>query len=87
MIGLDWRNQVAGTWDRLGEVGVQGNLDPVLLFAKPEVFLKQAQEILEAVGAKPGFIFNLGHGILPETPVDHVMALVDFVHAWKPSPR
>ena len=40
------------------------------------------QKILQQVGAKPGFIFNLGHGILPETPVDHVMALVDFVHEW-----
>lgn len=83
VIGLDWRQPIAELWPRLGPVAVQGNLDPVLLFAEPEVFLAQARRILEAVGDRPGFIFNLGHGILPETPVDHVLALVDFVHGWK----
>ncbi|MFO1463980.1 MAG: uroporphyrinogen decarboxylase [bacterium] len=83
VIGLDWRVDMAKTWSSLGEVAVQGNFDPVLLFSKPEAFLPEVRKLLEAVGSKPGFIFNLGHGILPETPVDHVMALVDFVHAWK----
>jgi uroporphyrinogen decarboxylase len=83
VIGLDWRVDIASAWDRLANVGVQGNLDPVLLFAEPKVFLAEAQRILESVGSRPGFIFNLGHGILPETPVEHVMELVDFVHGWK----
>lgn len=82
VIGLDWRVDIAREWKRLGDVAVQGNFDPVLLFAKPEVIRAEARKILEAVGSRPGFIFNLGHGILPETPVDHVTALVDFVHAW-----
>ncbi len=83
VIGLDWRVDIAKAWDRLGNVAIQGNLDPVILFSKPEVIFEEARKILEAVGSKPGFIFNLGHGILPETPVDHVMALVDFVQGWK----
>lgn len=83
VISLDWRVDIAQAWDQLGEVAIQGNLDPALLFSKPAVFLKEAERILSAVGSRPGFIFNLGHGILPETPVDHVMALVDFVHDWK----
>jgi len=83
VIGLDWRVDLASTWKGLGEVAVQGNLDPAILFSKPEVIRAEARKILDAVGEKPGFIFNLGHGILPETPVDHVLDLVDFVHGWK----
>lgn len=85
VIGLDWRVDIRSTWDRLGkDVGVQGNLDPKVLFSEPEVIRAEAKKILDAVGSRPGFIFNLGHGILPETPVDHVIDLVDFVHQWKP---
>ncbi len=83
VIGVDWRVDIAQAWQELGDVAIQGNLDPVLLFSKPEVFLAETKRVLEAVGSKPGFIFNLGHGILPETPVDHVMALIDFIHEWK----
>ncbi len=83
VIGLDWRMPISETWSQLGTVAVQGNLDPVLLFAEPKVFLGEAERILREVGGRPGFIFNVGHGILPETPVDHVIALVDFVHRWK----
>lgn len=82
VIGLDWRVDIAQARRQLGDVAVQGNFDPVLLFSKPDVIRAEARKILEAAGSKPGFIFNLGHGILPETPVDHVMALVDFVHSW-----
>jgi len=82
VIGVDWRTDIKKAWDDLGDVGVMGNLDPVILFSKPEVIFKEAEKILKKVGSRPGFIFNLGHGILPETPVDHVMALVDFVHEW-----
>lgn len=83
VIGMDWRMDPKLTWESLGQVAVQGNLDPVILFSKPEVILKEAEKILQVIGSKPGFIFNLGHGILPETPVDNVMALVDFVHGWR----
>ncbi len=83
VIGLDWRMDIGPTWERLGDVAIQGNLDPVILFSDLDVIRAEAKKILDAVGHKPGFIFNLGHGILPETPVDHVMALVDYVHEWK----
>ncbi|MBV8356615.1 MAG: uroporphyrinogen decarboxylase [Deltaproteobacteria bacterium] len=81
VIGLDWRVDLGEAWHRLGsEVGVQGNLDPVALFADIPEIKRRAGEILEQAGGRPGHIFNLGHGILPETPVDHVIALVDMVH-------
>ena len=81
VIGLDWRVDLAQAWARLGyDVGVQGNLDPVALFAEPAEIRRRARAILDQAGGRPGHIFNLGHGILPETPVDHVIALVDAVH-------
>jgi len=81
VIGLDWRMPLDEGWRRVGhEVGVMGNLDPVALFANQPELLKRAGSVLEAAGGRPGHIFNLGHGILPETPVDNVKALVNFVH-------
>jgi uroporphyrinogen decarboxylase len=81
VIGLDWRVDLAEAWERLGhDVGVQGNLDPVALFAEVGEIRRRAREILDKATGRPGHIFNLGHGILPETPVEHVIALVDAVH-------
>jgi uroporphyrinogen decarboxylase len=80
VIGLDWRVRLDEAWRRLGEVAVMGNLDPVALFASPDFIRAQAKRILDYAGGRPGHIFNLGHGILPETPVDNVIALVDAVH-------
>ena len=81
VIGLDWRVDLARSWKRLGsQVAVQGNLDPVVLFADLPEIERQTRRILEQAGGRPGHIFNLGHGILPQTPVDHVRALVDMVH-------
>jgi uroporphyrinogen decarboxylase len=81
VIGLDWRVDLAEAWHRLGpDVGVQGNLDPVALFAETPEIKRRVHEILDRAAGRPGHIFNLGHGILPETPVDHVIALVDMVH-------
>ncbi|HUN59482.1 MAG TPA: uroporphyrinogen decarboxylase [Candidatus Binataceae bacterium] len=81
VIGLDWRVDLAEAWARLGyDIGVQGNLDPIALFAEPVEIRRRAKAILDAAGGRPGHIFNLGHGILPETPVDHVIALVEAVH-------
>ena len=83
VIGVDWRIDLATAWDQLGEgVAVQGNLDPVLLFAPVSEIKKQTARILDSVKGKPGHIFNLGHGILQHTPVEHVAALVDFVHEY-----
>ncbi len=81
VIGLDWRVDLAEAWARLGDdVAVQGNLDPIALFADVSEIRRRAQAILDKAGGRPGHIFNLGHGILPQTPVDHVIALVDAVH-------
>jgi uroporphyrinogen decarboxylase len=81
VIGLDWRVRLDEGWQRIGhDVAVMGNLDPVALFANRKQLLAQAQSILEQANGRPGHIFNLGHGILPETPVENVIALVDAVH-------
>ncbi|HET7813363.1 MAG TPA: uroporphyrinogen decarboxylase [Candidatus Baltobacteraceae bacterium] len=81
IIGLDWRVELDEGWTRLGDtVGVQGNLDPVLLFTDPGTIRSAVQDILRRANGRPGHIFNLGHGILPETPVDNVLALIDAVH-------
>jgi uroporphyrinogen decarboxylase len=81
VIGLDWRVDLGEAWAGLGyEVGVQGNLDPVALFAEPDKIRRQADGILERAAKRPGHIFNLGHGILPQTPVDHLRVLIDHVH-------
>ncbi len=81
VIGLDWRVDLADAWARLNySVAVQGNLDPIALFADVSEIRARARAILDQAGGRPGHIFNLGHGILPDTPVDHVIALVDAVH-------
>jgi uroporphyrinogen decarboxylase len=83
VIGVDWRIDLATVWDQLGsDVAVQGNLDPVVLFAPIPEIKQQAARILDGVKGNPGHIFNLGHGILQHTPVEHVAALIDFVHEY-----
>src|SRR3984893_12688621 len=80
VIGLDWRIPLDTGWRSLSfKGGVQGNLDPVLLFADWKELKSRAQDILRRAGARPGHIFNLGHGILPETPVENVQALCDYI--------
>jgi uroporphyrinogen decarboxylase len=79
VIGLDWRIPLHEGWKRLGNVAVQGNLDPVLLFADWKQVKAGARRILDQAGGKPGHIFNLGHGILPETPVENVKALAQYI--------
>ncbi len=81
VIGLDWRTPLANGWKRVGyDRGVQGNMDPTVLFAPVEIAKKHALRVLDAAENRPGHIFNLGHGILPGTPVDTVKAVVDTVH-------
>ena len=81
VIGLDWRIDLDSGWRQIGyDVGVQGNLDPVVLFAPLDEIRNRTVRILEQARGHRGHIFNLGHGILPNTPVDNVIALVDMVH-------
>jgi uroporphyrinogen decarboxylase len=83
VIGVDWRMDIGEAWARLGyEVAIQGNLDPVVLFGSVDLIKKEVKRILDRVGGRSGHIFNLGHGILPNTPVENVAALVDVVHEY-----
>ena len=83
VMGVDWRISLDDAWKLMDHrPAVQGNLDPVLLFASWKELKARAQEILRAVAGRPGHIFNLGHGILPGTPVENVIALADFVHEF-----
>lgn len=82
VIGVDWRTPLGDAWRRIGyDRAIQGNLDPLLLCAPREVVERRAKAILNEAGGRPGHIFNLGHGIIPETPVDTVKAVIDLVHA------
>ncbi len=81
VIGLDWRVGLDAAWRRLGDgIAVQGNLDPALLLAPPAEIRRGVQAVLDAAAGRPGHIFNLGHGVLPQTPWEHVRAMVDAVH-------
>jgi uroporphyrinogen decarboxylase len=88
VIGVDWRIELNQARRILGDdVAIQGNLDPVTLFAPLPVLKQRAAAILDQMAGCPGFIFNLGHGILPNTPVRHVAALIDFIHEYNPAKR
>jgi uroporphyrinogen decarboxylase len=81
VIGVDWRVPLDEAWATLGhDVAVQGNLDPVALFGPVHEIERRVEDILRRAAGRPGHIFNLGHGILPQTPVDHVAATIEMVH-------
>ncbi len=83
VIGVDWHSDLDKAWQGLGyDVAIQGNLDPVTLFAPWPELQGHARYVLDQAAGRPGHIFNLGHGILPGTPVDNVRRLVDFVHEY-----
>lgn len=83
VLGLDWHVDLDEAWARIGfDVAVQGNLDPVVLFAPLLEIERRIKDILNRAGNRAGHIFNLGHGILPQTPVDHVEAAIEFVHKY-----
>ncbi len=83
VIGVDWRLDLGEAWARLGyHVAIQGNLDPVVLMGPVDRIRREVKRILDQAGGRPGHIFNLGHGILPGTPVENVGALVDMVHEY-----
>ena len=81
VIGVDWRTPLDEAWHRVGNArAVQGNLDPTLLLGPHDRALVATDEVLQRAAGRPGHIFNLGHGILPTTPVEHVQALARYVH-------
>ncbi len=83
VLGLDWRTPLHEAWIGLDfACAVQGNLDPITLFAEPELIRKRVHHILNQAGGRPGHIFNLGHGIVPGTPVENVQAVVKFVREY-----
>ena len=84
VIGIDWRQDIVQSRNTFGKTkAVQGNLDPTVLFASPEEIRRRAHELMDRAGPEPGHIFNLGHGILPQTPMDNAIALVEAVHDYK----
>jgi uroporphyrinogen decarboxylase len=81
VVGADWRTPLDDAWERIGfDRGIQGNLDPTLLLGPLDRLVAATDDVLERAGGRPGHIFNLGHGILPSTPVEHVQALARYVH-------
>jgi uroporphyrinogen decarboxylase len=83
VVGLDWRVDIDRARRELGDdVAVQGNLDPAVLLGPPAEIEGHAADVLRRVGGRPGHVFNLGHGVLPQTPPDNVARLVAFVHDW-----
>jgi uroporphyrinogen decarboxylase len=84
VIGLDWRQPLDAGWREVGNAhAVQGNLDPITLFAPIEVLEMRVKEILRAAAGRAGHIFNLGHGIVPNTPVENVQAVVRMVREFR----
>ncbi len=85
-LGLDWQTDIAMARARVGaRVALQGNMDPVALYAGPEVIRNKVKSVLEKYGAGSGHVFNLGHGILPDIDPEHVAAMVDAVHEFSPA--
>ena len=81
VIGVDFRVELDDAWGKIGhEIPIQGNLDPAILCSSLETIRSRAKIIVDQAAGRPGHIFNLGHGVLPATPVEHVSALVDIVH-------
>ena len=83
VVGLDWRVDILDGWKKVGfDKAIQGNLDPVALFSTPKYVAEESKGIVDKVGNRLGHIFNLGHGVLPNTPVDNVLRLIDEVHEY-----
>ena len=83
VLGLDWRVDLGAAWERAGySTAVQGNLDPIALLAPLPELRSRVRAVLDAAAGRPGHIFNLGHGIIPETPVAHVRAAVGMVREY-----
>jgi len=88
VVGVDWRVPLSAARDRIGAgKAVQGNLDPAICLAPVTVVIEEATKVLEDAGGKPGHIFNLGHGVLPETDPGVLARVVETVHNWRPGAR
>ena len=84
VIGVDWRLRLDDAARLIPpEQGLQGNLDPAVLFAPRDEVCRRVRAMLEQAAGRPGYIANLGHGVLPHTPVDNVLAMIDAVHEWR----
>ena len=81
VVSIDWRVPLDEVWESLGDVAIQGNLDPAVLLAPPDVVRDQTLDVLRRAGGKPGHIFNLGHGFLPQTPLDNILHVMDVVRS------
>ena len=79
-MGVDWRVPIDEAWDQIGDMAVQGNLEPAVLLRQQDLMQARTKDILSRIGGRPGHVFNLGHGVLPETPVENAKELVRFVH-------
>jgi uroporphyrinogen decarboxylase len=87
LVSLDWRVPLELGWERVGHrLGIQGNLDPAVLLGPSELVRQRAEDVLRRAAGRPGHIFNLGHGVLPETPLENLQLLIETVHEWRPAP-
>ncbi len=86
VVSLDWRVPLDDGWRRVGYgLGVQGNLDPAVLLGPAQLVQQRARDVLRSAAGRPGHIFNLGHGVLPETRIENLELLVETVHSWVPA--
>ncbi len=86
IVSLDWRLPLDDGWARVGhERGIQGNLEPAVLLGPPELVRDRVRDVLHRAAGRPGHIFNLGHGVLPDTKVENLQLLVETVHSWTPA--
>ena len=84
IVSVDWRVPLDAAWDRIGEDrGIQGNLDPAVLLGPPDLVRERASDVLRRAAGRPGHIFNLGHGVLPSTPLENLQLLIETVHEWQ----
>ncbi len=83
VVGVDWRTPLDEAWKQLDGLAVQGNLNPEVLLTDPETVRRETEKILNLAGTRPGHIFNLGHGILPKTPMENVLAMIETVKTHK----
>ena len=85
VVSLDWRVPLDEGWRRVGpDLGVQGNLDPAVVLGPGPLVAERARDVLRRAGGRPGHVFNLGHGVLPESPLENLQLLVETVHEWTP---
>ncbi|HVH62722.1 MAG TPA: uroporphyrinogen decarboxylase [Candidatus Dormibacteraeota bacterium] len=86
IVSLDWRVHLDDGWQRVGhDLGIQGNLDPAVLLGPADLVRERARDVLRRAAGRPGHIFNLGHGVLPDTPMENLQVLIETVHSWVPA--